>query len=147
MSVQNIDDLTELLTRPESVDKIIMIDDSQTDLSKRTVQVQTDLVRGRTKILWTGPLSVVSTPTSLNGGEKFSDWDAYIVQSRPQDDSSLSVVQTAILFPEIGSLVAVFTGWSDSGFFTFQKITDTTFQIQTKTIAAGNISSIIGISL
>lgn len=144
MSVENIDDLTELLTRPESVDKIIMIDDSQTDLSKRTVKVQADLIRGRTKVLWTGPLSVVSTPTSLDGGEKFSDWDLIEIDFNVISDTVLTNVTSQTqrqqnFFRQ--------DAYSDSGVLRCEKVSDTTFQIGFKTVVAGNISRIIGISL
>ena len=32
-------------------------------------------IKGTTKVLWTGPLSVAGVPTSLDVGERFGDWD------------------------------------------------------------------------
>lgn len=99
--------------------------------------------RVKTKVLWTGPLSVVSTPTSLDGSEDFTDWDYYIIQV-----SLTSDVLTFIGSTMIGTVFANTSEFfSDSGTLVFKRLSDTTFELLTKTVASGNISRIIGVSL
>ncbi len=100
-------------------------------------------IGGETKVLWTGPLSVVGVTASLDTGEKFSDWDMIDVEFNMNSDANLFFTT-----PISMSIVeATIRSWGNSGYITFQKLSDTTFQINGKTVASGNISRIIGIKL
>lgn len=99
--------------------------------------------RVKTKVLWTGPLSVVSTPTSLDGGEKFSDWDYVFIDVNLISD--VNMYDSTSFKHDFNTDLNRF--YSDTGNLRFKRLTDTTFEMNQKTLAAGNISRIIGISL
>lgn len=99
--------------------------------------------RIKTKVLWTGPLSVVSTPTSLDGSEKFSDWDRIEIHGTVVSDSDIGTVIPFTLSTTNS------VRWLDSSgnSMIFDFIDDTSFQISSKSASLGNIQRIIGISL
>ena len=99
--------------------------------------------RVKTKVLWTGPLSVVGVPTSLNGGEKFSDWDLIMIEVSLQSDVEIFTPTSMIIRMSVNKC----DFYSDLGRFKYSKLSDTSFEIDLKTVAAGNIQRIIGISL
>lgn len=99
--------------------------------------------REKTKVLRTGPFSVVGVTITLDGGEKFSNWNMIEIQFNLDSDSSLFNID-----PAVTTLAGINTvrKFSNTGEMTFQRLTDTTFELDSKTVAAGNISRIIGIS-
>lgn len=111
---------------------------------KATLDEKKAFYKGTTKVLWTGPLAVVSTPASLDGAEKFSDWDRIEVHfSLFSDTSTFAKTPFTVDFNLLNDINA----YSDTGVLVFNKLSDTSFQINTKTVALGNIQRIIGISL
>ncbi len=102
----------------------------------------------KTKVLWTGPLSTVSTPTSLDAGEKFSDWDIIIVTFNLRNNTDVSQVTPLPIFRSLGfNQVALYTAVGDGSKMRVYLSSDTTFELVDKTVTQGNISRIIGISL
>ena len=101
---------------------------------------------GFAKVLWTGPLSVVSTPTSLGGGEAFSDWSRIEVHFSTTSDSDTANKEPHTISIGLGfsNKIIVHGGTGD---MRFEQLTDTTFQLGLKTVLAGNIQRIIGIKL
>jgi len=100
--------------------------------------------RVKTKVLWTGPLSIVSTPSSLDGSEKFSDWDMIVINMSVTSDSFMSASITSTLVLSVPDSIR---SYSDTAFMQFQKLSDTSFELAIKSVTAGNIQRIIGISL
>lgn len=139
-SLEQIDEIKDttllILYDPDSPDTVKHKKDSGVNVKSYT--------KGFTKVLWTGPLFVVSTPTSLDGGEKFSDWDMIIIEFNFNSDVAIG---GGTPFTQLESLLGNLDGWSDTGKIRYHPIDDTTFEISIKTIAAGNISRIIGVSL
>lgn len=104
--------------------------------------------RVKTKVLWTGPLSVVSTPTSLDGVEKFSDWDIVFIAFNLRNDTDISQVTPIPIFRSLGfTQAAIYTAVADAEKLRVNIINDTSFEIVSKTVAQGNISYIVGVSL
>lgn len=104
-------------------------------------------VKGTTKILWTGPLSVVSTPTSLDSGEDFDNWDAIIIDANLTSDSGTNF-QTHQYIPLLSfgdNKTIVF--YTAAGTIAIRRITSTSFEISSKSLPTGSVFKLIGISL
>ena len=151
------DAITKITTIPNKTDSLKLVYNDATDTND-SISVEDDIAeyqagaglnttyrtRTKIKVLWTGPLSVITTPTSLDGGEKFSDWDRIEVHFNMFSDTSNSG-RVPMTVSSIG-LTDVYC-YSDLGRLVFLKIDDSTFELAQKTIALGNIQRIIGISL
>jgi len=102
--------------------------------------------RVKTKVLWTGPLSIEGVPTSLDAGERFGEWDSVVVLIRV-DNNTINNSGEPWFLPLGMGILTIRSISQVSGIMTFEKLSDTTFQITSKTMAAGNISRIIGVNL
>jgi hypothetical protein len=104
--------------------------------------------RVKTKVLWTGPLSVVSTPTILDGGESFDDWDLIQFDVVLVSDTVLSNPSTSVTsFGKDGIGTGALSFFNGTDRLIINKVSNTSFQIITKQMALANVSRIIGISL
>jgi hypothetical protein len=146
---------TQITTIPNKSNSLKLVYNDATDTND-SISVQDDIAeyqagdgvnttyrtRTKTKVLWTGPLSVVSTPTSLDVGEKFSDWDFFVVVVNLESDTNnFSVVEMPI------HKLTSHRFYRDSFVLGVQFNDDTTFEIFAKTMAAANVVEIRGISL
>lgn len=104
----------------------------------------------KSKVLWTGPLNVAGVPTSLNIGEKFSDWDQIIIEANPTSDTDIGniVENTYSLTQGLAPRNIIIPSWAViSQIITWGYVSDTQFLMGVKTSPGGNISRIIGIKL
>jgi hypothetical protein len=121
--------------------KFSVIGDGSTELQDLPI-----LSAGQSKVLWTGPLSATGVPTSLDAGERFSDWDMIIFDVNTTSNAAIFGSQTTQTFlASLTTIIGYFLG--ATGFMTISRLSDTTFQLGTKTVAAGNISRVIGVKL
>ena len=129
------------LYKPDDTPAVV---DGSLNKFKTAEDVKT-FMKGTIKVLWTGPLSVISTPTSLNGDEKFSDWD--LIQVDFNVESDLSTFNRVPYVLNRYSTTGSYRVFGPTGSMDITFLSDTSFRITAKTLSAGNITEIRGISL
>jgi hypothetical protein len=101
-------------------------------------------VSGTQRVLWTGPLSVISVPTTLNAGESFSDWDRIVLYVSLESATTSTTGTTLEANPLYLDAKRIY---SDIGNIRFRKLTDTTFEVDLASVSPWNIQRIEGVKL